>query len=269
MNVAFDTSVAPDMPQVREWLARLRLQKGLARAREALYMLRQHHPDNTGIEELQDWHAHQWWNPIHFGCVRLERRGPEHFDFVWRVILDREFANKLKYIPQNLTPRDLLHALTQDSISLIPDSRSIQWVVFKGDQPIGLSMFVNINFRNRTAEQIMGIMPPYDHSLLVGDVYCSSLLFAFNCLGMNKVQGLIYESNKQIAEQQQRLGFQREGVLKQAVWNEDTSCYDDLLQIALLEKDFSTNRILQRHIKRQSHDAHLTQRQEWPRYPMT
>lgn len=268
MNPAFQTTVPPDMPQVREWLARLRLQKGLVQARDALRMMQQYHPNHAGIQELVDWHHPQWWQPIHFGNIRLERRCPDHFDFVWQVVLDRAFSNKLKNIPKDLTPRDLLQALTQDHIALLPDSRSIQWVVFRGDQPIGLSMFVNINFRNRTAEQIMGIMAPHDHSFLVGDAYCSSLLFAFNCLGLNKVQGLIYDHNRDVAEQQERLGFQREGLLHQAVWNEESQRYDDLLQIALLKKDFESNRVLQRHIRRQNYDEILTMRRDWPRNPM-
>ena len=268
MNPSFETTVAPDMPQVREWLARLRIQKGLAQAREALHMVHHHHPTNAGIQELVDWHHPQWWQPINFGNIRLERRCPDHFDFVWQIVLDRAFSNKLKHIPQELTPRDLLQALTQDNIALLPDSRSIQWVIFKGNQPIGLSMFVNINFRNRTAEQIMGIMAPYDPSFLVGDAYCSSLLFAFNCLGLNKVQGLIYDHNSDVAEQQQRLGFQREGLMRQAVWNEDTHRYDDLLQIGLLHENFISNRVLQRHIRRQSHDDFIRLRRDWPRNPM-
>lgn len=269
MSEAFETTVAPDLPQVRDWLARLRLQKGLDAAREAVFMLRRRHPDHAGVQELAQWHDRQWWQSLTFGGIRLERRCPDHFDFVWSVVLDRDFSSKLKHIPDALTPRDLLQALTQDQIALLPDSRSIQWVVFKGDQPIGLSMFVNINFRNRSAEQIMGLLPGHDHSFLVGDAYCASLLFAFNCLGLNKVQGLIYDRNREVAEQQERLGFQREGLLRQAVWNEERQRYEDLLQISLLREDFERNRVLQRHIKRQPHAQFLTQPQEWPRFPMT
>jgi len=266
---SLDTSIAPEMGPVRDWLARLRLQKGLDAARQALRMMHQRYPDHAGVMELMDWHDPQWWRPRAFGGIRLERRSPEHFDFVWQVVLDREFSSKLKHVPEALTPRDLLQALTQDQIGLVPDSRAIQWVVFRGSEPVGLSMFVNINFRNRTAEQIMGILPGHDHSFLVGDTYCASLLFAYNCLGLNKVQGLIYARNQEVAVQQERLGFRREGLLRQAVWNEDQQSYEDLLQIALLREEFETNRVLQRHIRRQPHDPWLDRRQDWPRYPLT
>jgi RimJ/RimL family protein N-acetyltransferase len=268
MSVAIETTVPPDLPQVRDWLARLRLQKGLSHARDALRMLYQRYPDHAAVRELADWHDPQWWQALEFGSVRMERRSPEHFDFVWSLVLDRDFSSKLKHIPEDLTPRDLLQALTQDQISLLPDSRSIQWVIFKGAQPVGLSMFVNINFRNRSAEQIMGVLSPHDHSFLVGDAYCASLLFAFNSLGLNKVQGLIYARNRTVAEQQERLGFRREGLLRQAVWNEEQQCYEDLIQIALLREDFQSNRVLQRHIRRQPHLALLDQRRDWPRFPM-
>ena len=269
MSEAFETTVAPDMPQVRDWLARLRLQQGLDAARQALHMLRLRHPGHAGVQELMDWHDAQWWQPLEFGGIRLERRAPEHFEFVWSVVLNRDFSAKLKHIPEHLTARDLLHILTQDHTALLPDSRSIQWVVFKGDQPIGLAMFVNINFRNRTAEQIMGLLPGHDISVLVGDVYCATLMFAFHCLGLNKAVGLIYGSNQEVAEQQERLGFEREGLLRQAVWNDAQQSYEDLLQIALTREKFEHNRVLQGIRRRRPHDALFERQREWPRYPLS
>jgi RimJ/RimL family protein N-acetyltransferase len=269
MSEAFETTVAPDMPQVRDWLARLRLQKGLDDARQALHMLRLRHPGHAGVQELLDWHDPQWWQPLEFGGIRLERRTPEHFEFVWSVVLNKAFAAKLKHIPEHLTARDLLHILTQDHTALLPDSRSIQWVVFKGNQPIGLAMFVNINFRNRTAEQIMGLLPGHDISVLVGDVYCATLMFAFHCLGLNKAVGLIYGSNQEVAEQQERLGFEREGLLRQAVWNDAQQSYEDLLQIALTREKFEHNRVLQGIRRRRPHDALFERQREWPRYPLS
>ena len=124
MSEAFETTVAPDMPQVRDWLARLRLQQGLDAARQALHMLRLRHPGHAGVQELLDWHDAQWWQPLEFGGIRLERRAPEHFEFVWSVVLNRDFSAKLKHIPEHLTARDLLHILTQDHTALLPDSRS-------------------------------------------------------------------------------------------------------------------------------------------------
>jgi RimJ/RimL family protein N-acetyltransferase len=268
MSEAFETSVAPDMPLVHDWLARLRLQQGLDAARQALRMLRLRHPDHAGVQELLDWHDPQWWQPLSFGGIRLERRAPEHFDFVWSLVLDRDFSAKLKHIPEDLTARDLLHILTQDQTTLLPESRSIQWVVFKGDQPIGLAMFVNINFRNRTAEHIMGLLPGHDRSVLVGDAYCATLMFAFNCLGMNKAVGLIYGSNREVAEQQERLGFVREGLMRQAVWNDARQDYEDLLQIALRREDFDHNRVLQGIRRRRPHDALFERQRQWPRYPL-
>jgi RimJ/RimL family protein N-acetyltransferase len=269
MSEAFETTVAPDMPQVRDWLARLRLQQGLDAARQALHMLRLRHPGHAGVQELLDWHDAQWWQPLEFGGIRLERRAPEHFEFVWSVVLNRDFSAKLKHIPEHLTARDLLHILTQDHTALLPDSRSIQWVVFKGDQPIGLAMFANINFRNRTAEQIMGLLPGHDISVLVGDVYCATLMFAFHCLGLNKAVGLIYGSNQEVAEQQERLGFEREGLLRQAVWNDAQLSYEDLLQIALTREKFEHNRVLQGIRRRRPHDALFERQREWPRYPLS
>jgi RimJ/RimL family protein N-acetyltransferase len=268
MTPDFQTTAPPDLPQVIAWVDRLRLQQGVEVARQASLTLQQRHPDQPVLAELAQWHQADWWRPLSFGSIRLERRCPDHFDFVWSLVLDTEFSQNLKHLPPELTPSDLLEALTQDQTALLPQSRSIQWVVFHGDTPIGLSMLVNINFRNRSAEQIMGILPAHDHSFLVGDAYSASLSFAFNSLGLNKVQGLIYHRNQAVATQQERLGFVREGVLRSAVWSEETQTYEDLVQIALLQSEFDQNRVLQRHIRRQPSDPFLQVRRSWPRQPL-
>lgn len=268
MTPDFQTSAPPDLPQVMAWLDRVRLQQGLDAARQACRNLVQRHPDQPLLVELAQWHHPDWWRPLSFGSIRLERRCPDHFAFVWSLVLDTGFSHKLKHLPSDLTPRDLLEVLTQDQIALLPQHRGIQWVVFRDEQPIGLAMLVNINFRNRSAEHIMGILPAHDHSFLVGDTYCASLSFAFNCLGLNKVSGLIYKSNQAVATQQERLGFRREGLLRSAVWNEAAQDYEDLVQIALLQSEFDQNRVLQRHIRRQPSDPFLQARRHWPRQPL-
>jgi RimJ/RimL family protein N-acetyltransferase len=267
MNALVD-SVAPDVHAVSAWASRLRQNEGPDAARLALRSLCERYPANTALAALYEWNDPLWWHSFHFGGIRLERRGPQHFDFVWSVVQNREFARRLKQIPVGLTPAAVLDTLNQDAISLLSERHNIQWVVFRGEVPIGLSMFVNINFRNRTAEQIMGILPGFDVSFSVGDAYCASLLFAFNCLGLNKVQGLIYSNNESIALQQERLGFRREGLLRKAIWDEEHNQYKDLVQIALLREDFVTNRVLQRHIRRQPHDALLDRFRSVARPPL-
>jgi RimJ/RimL family protein N-acetyltransferase len=261
----FNSQVPPQADAIQEWLSRLRAQQGLAKAQETLVHLTRKFPDHTGLQALRDWHDPVWWKPIEFGAIRMERRGPEHFEFLWSLVLQKDFAHQLKHLPPGLTPRDLMLVLSNESMAIIPESRSITWVIFKGDLPIGISMFVNINFKNRTAEQIMGIMPGYDTSFLVADAYFSSLLFAYNCLGLNKVQGLIYDSNESAATLQQRFGFQREGRWRQAVWNEELQRYQDLIQISLLHEEFAVNRFIQRYIGREERSAFLMCRHEWPR----
>jgi RimJ/RimL family protein N-acetyltransferase len=265
---SYHTQSPPETPQVEQWLARLRSKNGVSEARRALLALTRRYPEETGLQDLLQWHDASWWQDITFGDIRMERRGPKHFEFLWSVVLNREFAANLKQIPGDITPRDLLHVLTQDEIGLVPRSRSIHWVVYQGDTPIGLSMFVNIHFKNRTAEQIMGILPGYDNSFNVADAYFSSLLFAYNCLGLNKVQGVIYNSNAKTALLQERFGFQREGVLREAVWNEDRQCYEDLIQISLLRREFDVNRFIQRYIDRYPRMPWLMQRQSWPQFPL-
>jgi hypothetical protein len=72
-----------------------------------------------------------------------------------------------------------------------------------------------------------------------------------------------------VAEQQERLGFEREGLLRQAVWNDAQQGYEDLLQIALTREEFEHNRVLQGIRRRRPHDAMFERQSQWPRYPLT
>lgn len=265
---AVTRALPPDIDAIEEWLARLRRGHGLDAARAALAPLQAYFPENSRLAELAQWHQSLWWQTFDFGSIRLVRRGPEHLEFVRCVLNQREFAYRLKRLPEAVTSEGLWESLSRDKASLIPEAESIQWVVYRATVPIGLSMFVNISFRDRAAEQIMGVLPGYDTSFLVGDTYCASLMFAFNCLGLNKVRGLIYASNETIALQQERLGFKREGVLRSAVWNSDQCVYEDLIQIALLREEFNANRVLQRHIRRQAHSPELDQVRQFSREPL-
>ena len=268
MTIVVETQVPPEFEHVVEWLERTAQQEGLRKAQEMALQLARRYPQERLLQELADWVQPAWWAPIEFGQVRMERRGPEHFEFVWSLALDDDFAKRMKHVPRDLTPKDLLHVLSRDHTGLIPRRQAIQWVLFHGDEPIGLSMFLNINFENRTAEQIMGLLPEYDRSFLVGDAYCASLLFAYNTLGLNRVYGNIYAFNEQTATLQERLGFRREGCAKEAVWDEDSETYIDLMQIALLRSEFETSRVLQRFIGREQRPDWLMRRQEWPRQPL-
>ena len=268
MTIVVETQVPPEFDQVVEWLERVCLKDGLAAAQQAAFQLRARYPQEARLAELAEWVHPQWWAPIEFGSIRLERRSQEHFEFIWSLSLDTEFAKRLKQIPEDLTPRDLLQLLNRDHAGLIPRRRAIQWVIFKDDVPIGVSMFVGINFESRTAEQIMGILPGYDNSFLVGDAYCASLLFAYNTLGMNRVTGMIYAYNEETALLQEKFGFQREGRLRQALWDPQQQRYIDLLQIAMLREDFDRSRVLQRFIGREQRPEFLMTRREWPRQPL-
>jgi hypothetical protein len=261
----FKTVAPPDIKGVSDWLARLRANQELAKAQELIANLAGKFPESAGLQYLLAWHDPAWWRPIDFGDICLERRSPGHFDVLWPMVLNREFSSLLKNIPEDLTPKDLLQVLTREATSIIPEARSIAWVVFKNGIPVGTTLFVNVNLKNRTAEQVMGMLPGLSHPIDVASTYAASLCFAFNCLGLNKVKGLIYSSNEKVALQQERLGFTREGILREAIWSEEQQKYLDQIQISMLYSEFLKNRFLQSYIARKPRSAFLLERREWPR----
>ncbi len=267
MTLSITTRLAPEPIELVGWLRHLRSQKGVKAAREALISLVRRQPGHAAISELSDWHDEVWWQPVVFGGMTLERQTSEHFDFVWTIVLDRDFSSKLKQLPESLTPKDLLEKLTTDEQSLIPETNAIHWVVYRRGVPAGLAMLVNINFRYRIAELIMGMLPGHDRSMSVADAYCASLLFAFNCLGMNKVQSRVLTSNPHAARLQSRLGFAEEARLRQEIWAESGERYEDLVVFSILREEFLLNPTIQRHARRR-HDARLDTYREWPRQPL-
>jgi hypothetical protein len=261
----FKTVAPPEANGVSDWLARLRANQELSKAQELIANLAGKFPESAGLQYLLSWHDPIWWRPIEFGAITLKRRGPEHFNFLWPLVLDQDFSSLLKNIPPDLSPKDLLQILTREASSIIPEARLITWVVYKEGVPVGTTMFVNINFKNRSAEQVMGLLPGLGNPVDVANSYAASLCFAFNSLGLNKVKGLIYTSNEKVALMQEKLGFTREGIFREAVWNEPQQKYLDQIQISMLYREFLENRVLQRYIGRQPRPAYLLERNQWPR----
>lgn len=268
MTIIVETQVPPELSEVVGWLERMSQKDGVHAAYEAAFSLHRRYPDHALLHELMQWYRPQWWEPIEFGSVRLERRCADHFEFMWSLVLDEDFSRRLKNIPEDMNPKDLLHLLNRDHVGIVPKRRAVQWVVFKDDVPIGVSMFVGIDFQHRSAEQILGILPGFDQSFAVGDAYCASLLFAYNTLGLHRVTGNIYDTNQAVATIQERFGFRREGVLKDAVWDERSQRYVDVTQIAMLCAEFERSRVLQRFIGREDRSPWLMNRQYWPRVPL-
>jgi len=267
VTIAITTRATPQPRELVAWLQHTRSQQGLRAAREALLPLQRRHPDNAAVAELSDWHDESWWQPLRFGSITLVRQAPEHFEFVWTLSLDRDFSSKLTQLPDFPTPKELLEELTFNEQSLIPEINAIHWVVIRDGTPIGLAAIVNINFLHRVAILTLGVVPGHDRSMAVADVCCASLMFAFNCLGMNKVQSRVSAANDHATQLQKRLGFVEEARLKQEVWNESDNQYQDLTLLSMLRDEFAANKVLQRQARRQ-HDPRLDQTRSWPRRPL-
>lgn len=124
MSPFLSTQSPPDAGEVADWLRRLRRDHGLAAAQEAVFKLVNQFPNHEELQALAVWHRFEWWQPLDFGAVRLERRSTKHFDFVWATLLDREFSRRLKQVPKGFTPRNLLRYLARDEAALIPEQRA-------------------------------------------------------------------------------------------------------------------------------------------------
>ena len=267
MIISVSTRQAPDPAVLVERLRQSRVQHGVGAARQTLITLAQRFPDDASLAELLAWHDERWWLPVRFGGITLTRQTAEDFGFVWSIVLDQPFSSKFMTVPEGITPRDVLQDLTTHEYALIPERGAIHWVVGNSSGPIGLAMLVNINFQHRVAELRLGIMPGNRHPFAALDAVLAGLLFAFNSLGMNKVQARIASTNRRAITCCEKAGFVREAVMRQEVWSVTQQSYEDIVQLSALQPELAVNP-LYRYRMKSRWDPWLLERLEWPRRPL-
>ena len=119
-----------------------------------------------------------------------------------------------------------------------PNAPYNRWVIVRRDteQSIGTCGFHKWHKRFRKCEIGYDLSPNHwGHGYMAEAVRCS-LRFAFDAMGVNRVEALVYPDNLASFKVLERFRFLREGLLRQSICSNDTF-YDHIL-LALLKQDF-------------------------------
>jgi len=108
---------------------------------------------------------------------------------------------------------------------------------------IGMIMLTDIDWKNRKAA--MGFkLHASAEDRIKGDLYDASagiVEYAFNELGMNRLEGYIVDDNVFSIKMSKKLGFQQEGILRERIYKGGR--YHDQIILALLKKDYQNKQI--------------------------
>lgn len=164
--------------------------------------------------------------------------------YLWRPLSsseeDTEFVLRLRNEPTaqaaffsgQITRADHLRFL-----KLAEERGEVNWIIEKGDERIGASGIYRIDRKNRRAEGGRIVVTVPDVHFLNYVVSCH---VTFEVLGLNKLTGEAMATNLVSNRCLERLGFVREGVLREHVVKDGIVC--DVNVYGVLASDWRTNK---------------------------
>lgn len=129
-------------------------------------------------------------------------------------------------------PKDIFSAAFEAPRS---DQPVYPFVIDNQSEIVGTTDLHNVDIANRRAELGIVIFNTAG-SLVAGRALCSLLRFAFADLGLNRVGVRILQSNQNCLRQALGMGFQLEGIERQACFTGEG--YEDIVILSLLRAEF-------------------------------
>jgi RimJ/RimL family protein N-acetyltransferase len=153
--------------------------------------------------------------PLEGHTIRLEPLRPDHAGGLWRV------ATPAVFTYASIHPADATLPAFRSYIERrlrFADWRTYTMVLHRNDQPVGLSAYLDLRLGNRGLE-IGGtwIAEPYQGTQVNPEAKYLMLRYAFETLGMLRVQLKCDARNLQSQRALEKLGAKREGVLRKHV----------------------------------------------------
>ena len=215
-------------------LARLRREGRMDEARALLQQRLAEAPDaRTGFLGWQ--HAPFWWQPIEGPRVRLVRRGPEDAALVRALWADAEFMARFNRQAVAL-PADgvsLCALLAGERDALVEDHRALHWTVQVAGVGVGFVSLVDVGFRHRRAEFLIGVRPGTSSWAAVETAHLA-LRFAAGPMQLERLVAHFYPDNVEAIRAALKLGFEHEGVLRGHLRDAATGRREDLVVTGLL-----------------------------------
>ena len=215
-------------------LARLRREGRLAEARALLQQrLAEEADPRTGFLFWQ--HAPFWWQPIEGPRVRLVRRGPDDAALVRRCWADADFMARFNRQAVALPTDDaaLAALLAGERDALVEDHQALHWTVQVAGAGVGFVSLVDVGFRHRRAEFLIGLRPGTSSWAAVEAAHLA-LRFAAGPMQLERLVAHFYPDNVEAIRAALKLGFEHEGVLRGHLRDAATGRREDLVVTGLL-----------------------------------
>lgn len=111
-----------------------------------------------------------------------------------------------------------------------------------GDKPIGIVSLTDINYVNRTAHSHILLGDKSSWGRGYGTEALRQLLtYAFDELGMNRVEAQILDTNAGSIRMHQKCGYVEEGIKRESIYKQGK--YHNQLMVAVLKKDYAERNI--------------------------
>lgn len=222
-------------------LARLRREGRLDEARALLRQRLAGSPADPRIGFLGWQHAPFWWQPIEGPRVRLVRRGPDDAALVRACWADAGFMARFNRQAAALPADDaaLRTLLAGERDALVEEHRALHWTVQVAGLGVGFVSLVDVGFRHRRAEFLIGLRPGTS-SWAAAEAAHLALRFAAGPMQLERLVAHFYPDNVEAIRAALKLGFRHEGVLRGHLRNATTGQREDLVVTGLLlDQDFA------------------------------
>jgi RimJ/RimL family protein N-acetyltransferase len=167
--------------------------------------------------------------------VELRRHDPADYPLYARWYGDEEIWRLTSWAPQPLRQSEAERLFEDREKSSTDDSFAIYRE--DGEEPIGVISLTNISEANASAELSIIVGEERDRNEGLGTEAIRVILrYAFEELGLESVGLSVFEFNEPAVQAYEKLGFEREGRMQQAVWRDGTSHDAILMRIHAPER---------------------------------
>jgi RimJ/RimL family protein N-acetyltransferase len=116
-------------------------------------------------------------------------------------------------------------------------SRSYIIVEKKSEKPIGITSLINLDYKNRNAECIIDIGDKEAWGKGYGAEALKLLLdFGFLEMNLHRISLSVFSFNSRAVKLYEKLGFQREGKLRESIFRDGQ--WHDILQMSILKNEY-------------------------------
>ncbi len=167
--------------------------------------------------------------------VELRRHDRANYPLYARWYGDQEVWRLTSWTSEPMKRAAVERLFEDRERSSLDDSFAVHW---EGeDEPVGILSLANINQANSSADLSVIVGNEKDRDKGLGTEAIRILLdYAFDDLGLNRVGLSVFEFNETAIHAYEKLGFEKEGRLRKAIWRDGS--FHDAILMSILARDW-------------------------------